>query len=475
MNELKFRIPENLDLDKVIMDNHEFFKSNKLRRPQLFFICDALANSRASNRKRMENDGSHFSPLSSHVLDGVIYNYNKYIDLLLEAGIFKTDNHFIRGVKSRGYCYNYPFDGKQLKHITIQDYRLAKAQRREMEKYIRARETEMKKYNYLTKWWDSGLLDIDIVAAYEWIDNYRDSKIEEIKEVGQENTDELIGNLINKTEDWKWLVQLIKEKKYYYKFSGVGNRFYNNISNLKTELRQFLSYDSQPLVDLDLTNSQPFFMLALLNPNFWEPNQREEKISLQRLCPDIFNAIKNTSYGESIITLVKNWVEKGDRNNDVTLFRDSVLDGTFYNLIQETFLPLYPDRFESRGKVKSEVLRIFYSNHNRHSADFYAPCITFKSSFPSIYTLFSNIKAVENNFLPLILQRIESYLILDVVCKAVDEFDPQILQLTIHDNIITTKGNEKVIEHIMASEIKRWLGYSPTLKIKDLTFIERAA
>ena len=143
MDELKFRIPENLDLDKVIMDNQEFFKSNKLRRPQLFFICDALSNSRATNRKRMEDEGSPFSPLSSQVLDGVIYNYNKYIELLLETGIFKTDNHFIRGVKSRGYCYNSPFDGKQLKHIIIEDYRLAKAQRREMEKYLMAKEAKL--------------------------------------------------------------------------------------------------------------------------------------------------------------------------------------------------------------------------------------------------------------------------------------------------------------------------------------------
>ena len=85
------------------------------------------------------------------------------------------------------------------------------------------------------------------------------------------------------------------------------------------------------------------------------------------------------------------------------------------------------------------------------------------------------IKEIEYTYLPIILQRIESYLLLDVICKKISERDSGILTFTIHDSIITTKGNESIVEEIILHEIESWTGYKPRLELEDLLPLKMAA
>lgn len=154
---------------------------------------------------------------------------------------------------------------------------------------------------------------------------------------------------------------------------------------------------------------------------------------------------------------------------DVKKYIDLVTSGSFYEFIQAHFEPLYPTRFDTRAKVKKEVLRIFFSDPNVHSLLFYKPAQTFKELFPTVYELFKLIQQSGKNYLPIILQRIESYLMLDVVCKSISKLHPEIPLFTIHDNIITTKGNEDIVEDILLKEIENWLGYKPSIGREDLS------
>lgn len=57
MFEMRFRIPENLDIENLIELNSIEFYRNKLKKEKLIFICDALLNSRAKHRKQIEKKG----------------------------------------------------------------------------------------------------------------------------------------------------------------------------------------------------------------------------------------------------------------------------------------------------------------------------------------------------------------------------------------------------------------------------------
>jgi hypothetical protein len=92
-----------------------------------------------------------------------------------------------------------------------------------------------------------------------------------------------------------------------------------------------------------------------------------------------------------------------------------------------------------------------------------------------VYQLFELIKSVDHAYLPIMLQRLESFLVLDVVCKEISRLKPHIPLLTIHDNIITTKGNEALVKEVMQQLILKWTGYLPKVETKDLVPLDVAA
>lgn len=476
MNKIRFYVPENLDIEHLINENKDIFYGNKLKKAQLLYILDSLAQSRATNRKQMEDNKTPFAPLWGKLLQSVVRKYNHYINFLLSVEIIITDKHFIPGEKCRGYCFNFPYNGQPYKEIVIEDLMLNRAIKRVARRHEEEIKEATKGYSYITKWWDDGKLQIDEPAAYKWIDEYTQKKIVSIAADDSIRFPQIeIENAKNTAEDFKYLVRSIKDKKYNYRFSGEGHRFYNPISNLKRELRNFLTYGGQSLVDVDIKNSQPFLSLVLFNSKFWEAKVHFRKKSLKYLMEDVFNNIRNSKYYNSIITLVKSNETQYSIGLKINEYRDLVLSGEFYEYIQDNFSPLYPNRFDERSKVKIEVLRILYSDPSLHWLGCYKACHTFKSIFPGVSKILNDIKLVKQNYLPIILQRIESHLVIDIICKAISKIHPHIPLFTIHDNIITTKGNELIVEEIMKQEIHKWTGYEPRFGVEELSPIKLAA
>jgi hypothetical protein len=225
-------------------------------------------------------------------------------------------------------------------------------------------------------------------------------------------------------------------------------------------------------VEIDIKNSQPFMSLALLNKSFWKPNEKDfgKKFSLKYLLDNIYKDIKYNT----IIMFLK--TDETQSCIDIQKYKNLVLSAKYYEYNQEFFQPLYPTRFSNRNDTKTETLRIMYSNPEHHNKPFYKPCQTYKEHFPSVYELFTTIqnakiitsKKEKRNYLPLILQKIESFLVIDIICKKISELHPQIPLFTVHDSIITTKENEGTVKEIMTSEIENWIGYLPRVEIKDL-------
>lgn len=506
MKIIKLSIPENLDIDKIIKDNRTAFLKHPLKKENLLFICDALIKARVSQRKEMEENETDFANLSSKILDGVVHDYNYYLDFLISSNVIYCDRHFEKGKFCRGYKFNSLYLGQPNKEVIVEGYILKKAIRRSLDNRKKQEVKETRGYKFLTKWFESKKLDIDLEKANKWIDEYEITKIENIK-FENKKVAERITNAIETTKDFKMLVQRIKDREYQYSFSGDGHRFYSSITNLKRDLKQYLTYDGKPLVSIDLKNSQPFLSLVLFNPEFWgEKLDKNEKMGLIWLNSGIYKDIKGKGAGEGIITLlnshqIKDSIDWGTLDSDtigsgsidsgsntgggiITLldshqmkdsiysgidnYKKLVLTGLFYEYIQKQLKPKYPERFSDRPKVKKEVMRILFSDPKDQKKRFFKPCLYFSTLFPIPYELFMLIKEVRNNYFPIILQRIESYLIIDIICKRINKFYPEIPLFTIHDNIITTLGNEGVVDDILKEEIERWTGYLPRVETEYL-------
>jgi hypothetical protein len=55
-------------------------------------------------------------------------------------------------------------------------------------------------------------------------------------------------------------LQLIRDKRWNNKFDCFGGRYYNNVTNLKKELRKFLLVDGESLCEIDIACSQLLFL-----------------------------------------------------------------------------------------------------------------------------------------------------------------------------------------------------------------------
>jgi hypothetical protein len=208
----------------------------------------------------------------------------------------------------------------------------------------------------------------------------------------------------------------------------------------------------------------------LLKLSFWQgiKENAQGEICLERLDKDMYDEMKSRGIIKQIITLLKSSQYIDNEKDSLKKYSTLVVKGRFYEYIQEQFQPIYPDRFDSRQKVKREVLRILYLNPDEAGDAFHRPCQTFNRLFPDEYRLFELVKSINHTYLPIILQRLESFLVLDVVCKEISCLHPHIPLFTIHDNIITTKGNEVIVKEIMQQQIEKWTGYRPKVDSKDL-------
>lgn len=164
-------------------------------------------------------------------------------------------------------------------------------------------------------------------------------------------------------------------------------------------------------------------------------------------------------------------------SNDYRLYRENVLKGNLYESIQKQ----YDDQLNvnmTRSDVKTSLFTAFFSSNKflgqkdaRHKKNF-------SEAFPSIYTLFKTIKADHRHFKPtdfatkphqllsIMLQRIESFIVIDLVVKELLENHPNIPVYTIHDSICSTKEHIPFIENLFKTMIEKYTGLTPTFDLQ---------
>ena len=80
--------------------------------------------------------------------------------------------------------------------------------------------------------------------------------------------------------------------------------------------------------------------------------------------------------------------------------------------------------------------------------------------------ILEDYKDQDNRYLSLLLQQIESTLILKHIVPRIASERPDLPIFTIHDSVATTVGNEEYIERVMREEIERLTGLQPKFGIE---------
>jgi hypothetical protein len=90
----------------------------------------------------------------------------------------------------------------------------------------------------------------------------------------------------------------------------------------------------------------------------------------------------------------------------------------------------------------------------------------FKKIFPSVSKVLEDYKYGDNRFLAILLQQIESTLILKHIVPRIASERPDLPIFTIHDSVVTLAGDEGYVEQVMREEIMRLTGLKPKFGIE---------
>jgi hypothetical protein len=211
-----------------------------------------------------------------------------------------------------------------------------------------------------------------------------------------------------KYDAYKYQIESISKKKFNTLIDDNG-RFHHNLTNLKKELRQYLTIDNDTLIGFDIVNSQPTFLGIYLN-----------KLNVD--------------------------------SNELNNYLKQCKNGQVYEYINGANFATPVERSEFKRQLFKSVFFGKVMNMSSNEAG-----KKFQALFPNIY---ATIKGVKNefgaNYIANKLQTIESKFIFDLINYINTEAGGQVPLISLHDAIYTTESNYDVLAVLCSrySELK---------------------
>lgn len=467
--EIVFYYPENLDIRELLKKSPQSSTGKKLSEEKALCIIDSIIRARSKQEKQIYEKTFGYAKVSSKIMENKVHDYKLYLDFLESTGVIKINRQYEKGKECRKYKFTKQYRGVKFKEFKLPSGTLKRNIIKGLSTCQRQINNQFNQYSYLHQWWKTGKLSIDIPAAMQWIKDYEQKRIKDIMtEYKESETEERIKRVIDTSEDFKVLVNGIKGNSNI-KFSNKSRRLYNPITNLKREIREFLEYDGQKMVEIDIKSCQPYMSLLLFKPEFWkDPNSSLGIFYKKVLNRKYIKEYINNNIIDSIIMFLKSLQSQYSKEfYSLEVYESEILKGVFYENLQRKLSIKHPDLFTSREKTKTEVLRILYFDTRKETLPLYSHCLTFKEYYPAVYDLFKIIKRNEYRVLPVLLQAIESCLMHDVVCKEISREFPAAPIFTVHDSILTTPEYASDVQEILRRCLKEYVGEEPQFGIKD--------
>lgn len=483
-------IPSNFDLDKHLerfpLTNYKFVEINGkistindngtvgsyFDQDGIIHILGLLSSIPAAYKDSITEEG--FVSIKSTYVRDYFKDYLSYLDYLIETGVIITDGYYEVGAKSIGYMYAPDYEKAELITIYYKGFDLNKVQPIQSTVFNKISEEYqpniLLNYPYLTHWYEQKKLSIDVVKATKYAYQVMNKKWS----LGYEQWDVNKNKWSKKRNDYcrkyprtqnRAILQNIMSiqiNDYKAKIDTSVHRQHSVLTNMQKDYRNFITYNGQELASIDISNSQPYLMCLLFNPEFWKENSTIN-ININNL-PSNIKAIINPS----LLIMIGNYVNGLDEEKLAT-YKEKASSGLMYEYIRDRANEHFGTSLV-RDDIKTMLFMVFFSKNgylNQKGAELKR---LFKELFPEIYELIVLIKSENHAAFAILLQKIESEIILHRCCKRIwEEGNQQIPIFTIHDSIVTTKENVKFVKKIMQEELTQCIGIPPTFSAEEWT------
>jgi hypothetical protein len=417
------------ELDNYLKQHPPNFKFQKV---YFYYIIHHLTVMQIQNK-----DNEYFYLNLKKLINVTVSNIGRYIKILKDDEFIICENYSV-GVKSNKYKINPKFAKdliefkiphfSKLNQKIIKSLYKKKANYNRLEPHLKAMQKELMQ------------MELDYPAANKWI------------EINANDIQEL---------SYLTAVNHIEDKRFrYFKRNRTNGRLDTNLTNLKSELRQFIKGD---YVSIDLKNSQPF-QLGILIDNII--NNKDT------LCCYFHEGNIIKAFGVKAIQRILFFHQNQEKAGlmKLRLFYNSVLSGILYDEFREN----YSGKI-SRKEAKKKMFKVLFSRNEYFSG--YKKTIPYESdkeAFASVYPFVAEVvkilKTKDHRTLPIYLQQLESYLFIDCIAKEL--VVNGIIPFTIHDSVIVKVGQLDRAVEIMNKIFNQQLGITPTYDIKLLNITQ---
>lgn len=273
----------------------------------------------------------------------------------------------------------------------------------------------------------------------------------------------------------KWVQDILRLKRrdVYADRNDTNSRLDSNITSVKSSLLHFIKWDEQPLVNIDLSNSQ-FRLLVLLMEDL--ETLTSESISGQNQILSL-DKLKSSKLDLTLLLLAfrqncmcrteLTYCRRGDYHKFVTL----VKNGLFYDKIA-ILLSNELNRNFTRKLAKGLMFRLAFAKIGDDTPE----KRVFEKHFPSIVNFIKGIKRLSieahkesglqaheanikgNAGFAILLQRIESSIFIDEILATL--LDKNFKVLSKHDSILCRKSDEKKVKILIQDKLDEILGVS---------------
>jgi hypothetical protein len=448
------RIPREINLDLLVSSiDGNITKREHIRNGIIYMI------SRIHNEQLKSKD-DNFVILNHKTLERIIGKgegdrVGRIKKILLENGIIEVDGKYQSRLKSLGYKMKQDYLTEDLIRIPYGE-RISKSiseilpdKEEETDESIEIDSTtqypylnlQFEKHNIT---WNNQLyndirsIGVEILESFE---RKRSSKNPSIISLLN-----YIGYLLIKVRD-------IEYKNYQYGVSISNNRYNSVVTSLPKSLRSYLLINGEQLVDVDIVTSQPYLLSCILNDRF--ENEEELGFNIKSLYPIL------KSYFE-----ISNHLIQGVGLNNHKLFGCNFYEDEITSINEFCSLDFTQDFYQrvvgyglqnnvqlTREQVKKSIMNFVFNDTIKHR-DNSLVIIILEFRFKGLMSFFVGFHSkYSSRRLALLLQRVESHLMLDNVVPKILDSNENIPVFTIHDCVLTTTQYERDVSKIMKETI----------------------
>lgn len=500
---MKVKIPASIDVAKLLKDQGLSKTRMKSMRDKIQYFLSLITRTN-DNVMFLFDDGNSHKKICSCIQKKLLGNVDYYYIIKLltdkENPIISRNKKWKSKNKKKsedqieeqnGFCQGFKITSK----FDTGNIKIVRINKNLSNRIIENSKSEISKsYKFLTNQFNTHEITID-KRSYEYIKNY----YLELKKLSNNNqhTDILIKNFVGR---WLHYIKRLENKDLWCRVSKENHRLNSTFTSMPKELRNFILINGKPLEMIDIKSSQPYILSSILKTRFF----LENKIgyNLRSIHNDIYKTIKlasdessifyknnpiitdNSPYKiESTRSSLYMWCEFLSENQAQSVAEYGLYEfkTDFYQDIIDKNIADFDDdllknKNELRDKLKHVMMLILFDdNYQNRNNNFFIKL--FKKVYPGVNALIEKIhRNIGKKEFAYIMQRTESYLMLNNVSRKFNEKFQQAPIFTIHDALYTSHEYINDLNEIAANTLEEITGKTPGIKqtSSDLSVIPDA-